>query len=154
VKSLGAEKAFNYNDADCGEQIRKYTNNNLKYAWDCIGVGDAIKICADALTSGPDAKYASLLPTKFPREDVESTNTLAYSALGEPFDKGFAKSEGKAKDYEFQAKTWIPVVEKLLAEGRIKVHKPRVRSGIENILDGLDELRNNKVSGEKLVYRL
>src|SRR5271155_5214001 len=33
------------------------------------------------LTSGPDAKYASLLPTKFPREDVESTNTLAYSAL-------------------------------------------------------------------------
>jgi hypothetical protein len=118
VKSLGAEKAFNY-DADCGEQIRKYTNNNLKYAWDCIGVGDAIKICADALTSGPGAKYASLLLTKFSREDVESTNTLADSALGELFDNGFAKSEGEAKDYDFQVKTWIPVVEKLLAEGKV-----------------------------------
>jgi NADPH:quinone reductase-like Zn-dependent oxidoreductase len=154
VKSLGAEKAFNYNDADCGEEIRKYTGNNLKYAWDCIGVGDAIKICADALTSGPGAKYASIVGTKSSRDDVESTNTVAYSALGEPFDKGFAKSEGDAKDFEYQAKTWIPVVEKLLADGKFKVHKPRVRSGIENILDGLDELRNNKVSGEKLVYRL
>jgi hypothetical protein len=74
--------------------------------------------------------------------------------LGEPFDKGFAKSEGEAKNYEFQAKTWIPLAEKLLAEGKIKVHKPRVRSGIENILGGLDELKNNMVSGEKLVYRL
>ena len=158
MKSLGAEKAFNYNDADCGENIRKYTNNNLKYAWDCIGVGDATKICADALTSGPGAKYASILPTKLLRHDVESTNTLAYSALGEPFEKAFpkasVKSEGEAKDYEFQVETWIPVVEKLLAEGKIKVHKPRMRSGIENILDGLDELKNNKVSGEKLVYRL
>jgi hypothetical protein len=103
---------------------------------------------------GPGAKYASILPAKSSRDDVESTNTLAYSALGEPFEKGSVKSEGEAKDFEFQAKTWIPVVEKLLAEGKIKVHKPRVQSGIENILDGLDELRNNKVSGEKLVYRL
>lgn len=39
-------------------------------------------------------------------------------------------------------------------EGKIKVHKPRVGSGMENILDGLDQLKNNKVSGEKLVYRL
>jgi hypothetical protein len=43
---------------------------------------------------------------------------------------------------------------RFLAEGKIKVHKPRVRSRIENILDGPDELKNNKVSGEKLVYRL
>jgi NADPH:quinone reductase-like Zn-dependent oxidoreductase len=154
VKSLGAEAAFNYNDADCAEQIRKYTNNKLKYAWDCIAIEQTPQICAEALTSGPGAKYASLIATKFPRDDVESRATLAYSALGEPFDKGFAKSEGSAEDFEFAAKTWVPIAEKCLMEGKIKVHTPRVSSGIENILDGLDELKNNKVSGEKLVYKM
>ena len=154
VKSLGAEKAFNYNDSDCAEQIRKYTNNNLKYAWDCIALEDTVKICADALTSGPGAQYASLLPTKFPRDDVESMVTLAYSAVGEPFDKGFAKSDGSKEDFDFAAKTWVPIAEKYLMEGKVQVHKPRVGTGIENILDGLDQLKNNKVSGEKLVYKL
>jgi hypothetical protein len=152
---LGAEAAFNYNDSDCGEQMRQYTDNKLKYAWDCIAVGQTPQICADALTSGPGAKYASLIATKFPRGDVWSINTLAYSALGEPFDKGFAKSEeGSKEDFEFAAKTWVPVAEKCLMEGKIKVHTPRVGRGMENILDGLDQLKNNKVSGAKLVYRL
>lgn len=152
---MGAEAAFNYNDANCGEQMRRYTNNKLKYAWDCIADGQTPKICADALTSEPGAKYASLIPTKFPRDDVWSVNTLAYSVLGEPFEKSFAKSEkGSKEDFEFAAKTWVPVVEKCLMEGKIKVHKPRVGRGLENILDGLDQLKNNKVSGEKLVYKL
>ena len=154
VESLGAEKAFNYKDSDCAEQIRKYTDNNLKYAWDCIVTGDAPNICAGALSSGPGAKYASLLPTEFPREDVESQVTLAYSAFGEPYDKSFAKSDGSKEDFDFAANTWVPVVEKLLMEGKIKVHKPRVGSGLEKVLDGLDELKNDKVSGEKLVYKL
>jgi hypothetical protein len=151
---LGAEAAFSYKDSDCAEQIRKYTNNKLKYAWDCIAVGDSVKICAEALTSGPGAKYTSLIRTEFPRDDVQSHSTLAYSATGEPFDKGFAKSEGSQEDFDFAAKTWVPIAEKCLVEGKIKVHKPRVGGGIENILDGLDQLKNNKVSGEKLVYKL
>ena len=154
VKSLGAEEAFDYKDSDCAEKIRKYTNDKLKYAWDCIAEGDAIKICADALTSSPGAKYASLIPTKFPRDDVESSSTLAYSAFGEPFDKGWAKSDGSEEDFDFAAKTWVPVAEKYLMDGTLKVHKPRVGSGLENVLDGLDQLKNNKVSGEKLVYKL
>ena len=95
-----------------------------------------------------------MLPTKFPRDDVESMLTLAYSALGEPFDKGFAKSDGSEEDFDFAAKTWVPVAEKHLMDGTLKVHKPRVGNGLENVLDGLDQLKNNKVSGEKLVYRL
>jgi NADPH:quinone reductase-like Zn-dependent oxidoreductase len=154
VASLGAEKAFNYNDSDCGEQIRKYTNNKLKYAWDCISLEPTPQICAGALTSEPGAKYASLLRAECPRSDVESMATLAYSAFGEAIDKGFAKSDGSQEDFDFAAKTWVPIAEKCLLEGKIKVHNPRVGSGLENVLDGLEQLKNNKVSGEKLVYKL
>ena len=154
VKSLGAAAAFNYNDADCAEQIRKYTNNSLKYAWDCIALEPTVKICAEALAPGPGSHYGCLLAVKFPREDVTVTPTLAYSALGEPFDKGFAKSEkGEEEDFKF-AVNWSEIVERCLAEGKISVHKPRVGQGLENVLDGLDQLKNNKVSGEKLVYKL
>lgn len=153
VKSLGAAAAFNYNDADCAEQIRKYTNSGLKYAWDCIALEPTVKICSEALASGSGAHYGCLLPVKFPRDDVTVTPTLAYSAFGEPFDKSFAKSDGDEEHFRF-AKQWSEIAEKCIAEGKIQVHKPKVGSGLESIQDGLDQLQNNKVSGEKLVYQL
>ncbi len=154
VKSLGAAEAFDYNSSDCAEQIRKYTNNSLKYAWDCIALEPTAKICAEALASGPGAHYGCLLPAKPPRLDLTVTPTLAYSALGEPFDKGFAKSEKAPEDdFNFAVK-WSEIAEKCMAEGKIKVHKPRVGHGLDDVLDGLDQLKNNKVSGEKLVYKL
>ena len=155
VKGLGAEEAFDYNDGDCAEKIKKYTGGQLKYAWDCISLPPTTKICAEALAEGGQGvKYGCILSVKFPREDVQVTPTLAYSALGEPFDKGFAKSEkGEEGDFKF-AKMWMAVAEELLAQGKVKVHKPRVGNGIEKIQEGLDLMKADKVSGEKLVYKI
>jgi hypothetical protein len=45
--------------------------------------------------------------------------------------------------------------EKLLAEGKIRPHKPSVtRGGLKGVLDGIDSLGRGEVSGEKLVYRV
>lgn len=43
---------------------------------------------------------------------------------------------------------------KLLSEGAIKVHPPKVGKGLEGVLEGLDDMRQGKVSGNKLVYKI
>ena len=57
-------------------------------------------------------------------------------------------------DKEFQERFWNAATE-LFADGRLIVHSKDVRQGgLQGILGGLDELRNGKVSGKKLVYQI
>lgn len=50
---------------------------------------------------------------------------------------------------------FIPIAEGLLKEGKIRVHPPSVRpGGLRGVLEGLQDLREGKVSGEKIVYRV
>ncbi len=50
---------------------------------------------------------------------------------------------------------WVPIAEGLLREGKIRVHPPSVRpGGLRGVLEGLKELREGKLSGEKIVYRV
>lgn len=44
------------------------------------------------------------------------------------------------------------VLEKFLAEGKVRTHPARVSKGFEAILDGVGILRRKEVSGEKLVF--
>lgn len=156
VKSLGADGVFDYSDKDCGAKIREYTSNKLKYVWDTISLPASMQICADALTSDGDAHYGCLLKAEFPRKDVTLTYTLAYTCFGENFHLYGTTHEAKdlQDDYKFAVK-WASIFEKLLADGKVKVHPPKVMDGgLDKLLDGLDLLRNDKVSGQKLVYKV
>lgn len=84
------------------------------------------------------------------------TFTIAYTCFGETFQSGGKTFEAKdlQEDYEF-AVGWAAMFEKLLADGKVKVHPPKVMDGgLDKLLEGLDLLRNDKVSGQKLVYRV
>ncbi|KAL9109040.1 MAG: hypothetical protein Q9227_006280 [Pyrenula ochraceoflavens] len=153
VEEAGAEGAFNYHEPDCAARIRDYTNNNLQLAWDCIGSQDSAQFCADSLSSIRGCKYAAIIPNKFPREDVPTWYTMAYTHLGEAWAVPNKEYPASLEDFNF-AKMWALVAERELAEGRVKVHKPRIGKGLEGVVEGLDLLRNGKVSGEKLVYTL
>lgn len=60
----------------------------------------------------------------------------------------------KSEDFEFGKKFWM-LAEKLLNEGKFKVPPVELRkNGINGILGGLNELREGKISGTKLVYRI
>ncbi|PCH01844.1 Polyketide synthase, enoylreductase [Penicillium occitanis (nom. inval.)] len=155
VKSLGADKWFDYNEPNVGAQIREYTQNKLKYAWDTVSEEGSAKICAEALSSEAGAKYGSILSVKSPREDVESVNTLMYTVFGEEFKFGKG-SEFPAipEDFEY-TKKFIELTEKLLAEGKLKAHRAKVGAdGLKGVLKGLEDMKAGKVSGEKLVYRV
>lgn len=43
----------------------------------------------------------------------------------------------------------------MIASSQIAVHPPRVgRGGLQGVLDGLEQLKEGKISGVKLVYRV
>jgi len=151
VKSLGAAAAFDYKDPDCASQIKQFAHNNLKLVWDCIALEPSAKICAEAIAAG--GVYASLLDVKLPRDDVEVKTTLGYTCVGEPVVKPWVQLPDNSADFEFMKK-FIKVAEPLLEAGKLKVHPPKVGKGLENVFQGLDLLRHDKVSGQKLVYTL
>lgn len=58
--------------------------------------------------------------------------------------------------YRIASEFW-EIAGKLFADGKLVAHKPEVNlggSGLEGVLSGLQTMRDGKVSGFKLVYRL
>jgi hypothetical protein len=73
--------------------------------------------------------------------------------MGEPVKKPSVSLEAHPEHFEF-VKRWVTEVEALLEQKQILVHQIRVGKGLENVFEGLDLMRNSKVSGQKLVYVL
>lgn len=113
-----------------------------------------------------------LLPAKHDRQDVENKHTLGYTVIGEAMKFGPNEIPAKPEDFEFAKKylqptvSWhairadvvprfIDISSKLLASAQIAVHPPKVgKGGLQGVLEGLDDLKEGKVSGVKLVYRV
>lgn len=153
VKSLGASAAFSYKDADVAKKIREHTQDKLEKAFDCISEGDSPKICSEAISS-KGGKVSYLLPAEHDRKDVENARTLAYTVTGEGFKFGPADVPANPEDFEFAKKFWSLAAD-LLAEKKLEVHPPKVgKGGLQGVFDGLQQLREQKVSGTKLVYHV
>ncbi|KKY24334.1 putative zinc-binding oxidoreductase [Diplodia seriata] len=154
VKQLGADHVFDYKSPDVGKEIRKVADDKLAHVFDCVSKPASAAICAEAF-GGKGGKYSALLYLDgFPREDVEVETTMAYTAFGEEFRKGTKTTPAKPQDLEFATKFW-KLAGELLEQGKIKVHPPEVREGgLGGILEGLEDMRQDKVSGVKLVYKV
>ena len=141
LKSLGADTVYDYNDPTSAEQIRKATHNQLHLAFDCISEGNSFAFCAAALSSDsqPENHYSALLPVKdFPRSDVNTRNTMAYSALGEPMSFGGPEIPAQKEHYEIGKRMWATAQE-LFEKGELKVHPVDLKSGgLERITDGYE----------------
>ena len=155
VKSRGAHEVFDYNDPQCGAKIRELTENKLRYAWDTVGQAGSSKVCDEALSDDSAiCHYGSILSNKFPREHVKCTFTLMYTMFGEGFYKYGKDFPDSKDDFEF-GKTWMDLTEKLVAEDKVKPHPKRVGiGGLQGVLNGMEEMKAGKFSGEKLVYRI
>ncbi|KAI9824692.1 MAG: hypothetical protein M1826_007270 [Phylliscum demangeonii] len=161
VKAAGAAHAFDYRSPTCAADIRAATHDRLAYAMDCISTPDTARICCEAMGSAAAAdgkdkyKYTSLLPLpSLPRADVRNACTMAYSAFGEAFDILGMHFPASAADFDF-AVSFAALAEELVRERKIKLHPVGRRDGgLHAIGQGLQELRENRVSGQKLVYTL
>ncbi|KAI4909275.1 hypothetical protein J4E90_007972 [Alternaria incomplexa] len=150
LRKLGADQVFNYKDADVGAKIREATNDKLKLAFDCIAEGNSFDITAAAISSTGGHMSALLPVNNYPRSDVKTKFTFAYTALGEAYSEKVGASQ---EDYEFGARFWKQA-EEWFGQGKLKTHPIEVRSGLEGVPQGLQDLKDGKVSGVKLVYKV
>lgn len=154
VKSLGATHVFDYHSSTCAEDIKEATSSRLAHALDCISNASSAAISAAAF--GPEGgKYTSLIPVeKLPREDITNLTTAVYTALGQHFMFGPYEFPPSKTDFDFAVK-FLAIATDLLEQGKFRVHEPDVREGgLEAIFNGLQEIREKKVHGKKLVYRI
>ena len=157
VKSLGADAVYDYKDPECGKKINQDTKDSLKLIWDTIAIESSAKICAEALSSDTNGtKYGTILPVKLPgrEKDAETTFTFMYTIFNDPFQKAGRDTPAMPEDFEF-AKKFFGITENLLAEGKLRTHPEQVgEKGLEGALQGLQDMKAEKVSGRKLVYRV
>lgn len=154
LKSYGADHVFDYRSPTCAADIRKVTNDGLTYVLDCISTDETARVCADSIGVN-GGRYSTLGPVEnFPRGDVDNLFTLAYTAIGDTCHLGEHEFPANPEDFHFAVKFWA-MTEQLLKEGKVKVHPVTKRpGGLEGILEGLQEMREGRVSGGKLVYTL
>lgn len=160
LKSLGADHVFDYNDPSSPEKIRELTNSKLQLAWDCHSTEQSGVFVARSMDPEAGGRIGSLLPPAKKQiaevnAKIDAQNTLYYTAFGEEYTY-FGVKPAVPEDYEFASKFW-ELSHGLYADGRvkpIKVIKNRGGEGLEGVLVGLQELKQGKVSGGKLVYTL
>lgn len=154
VKTTGAEAAFDYRSPTCAANIREFTTDQLAYAADCITTADSMKICYESLGAG-GGRYVAL--DSFPiashfRRAVRPSWVFAMSAFGSVVDwVAPYKCDASQADRDFAA-AWTREVAGLVRNGVVKPLRYRVIGEmLEDVDEGLEELRSGRVSGIKLV---
>jgi aspyridone synthetase trans-acting enoyl reductase len=157
LKTLGAIEVFDYRSPECAKKIRVATNKSLSIVVDCITDRTTMKLCYDAMGE-KGGKYTSLDP--FPilmhsRSDITPHWVFVLTMFGQAIGmKGAFKRKKRPQDVEFEIR-WFKRMQELLDANYIKPHPVRVLpGGLAAVVDGIEELRLGKVSGEKLVVRV
>lgn len=159
VEKCGAEKAFDYHDAQCPELIRKFTGNALDYALDCVCDDGSMQGCYAAIDRAGGA-YTTLEPFSkrhHSRKRVRPEWILAVSLFGR--DISWKEPYGCAGEPELRefGRDWFRCAQGMLDRGEIHPHPIQTgheQQGFEGIVDGVELIRQRAVSGEKLVYRM
>jgi NADPH:quinone reductase-like Zn-dependent oxidoreductase len=155
VKKYGASAAFDYSSPTALQEI-KTANPDLRMAMDCISKGESTSFCCKAM--GPNGGQVITLlgsgPSKIP--GVETKMILAYTLAGEPFQwlapigpKFAASASDRAALVRF-----YDLLPSIIGEGLEALPIQVLKGGFDGLLDGLDLLRQKKVSGKKLVMDL
>ncbi|KAI0457606.1 putative zinc-binding oxidoreductase ToxD [Xylaria acuta] len=160
VRDRGADEVFDYRTPSVGQQIFKAGHGSITKVFDTVSTTSTAEICAAAFSPQSETRrkgdliYCNLLGVDCPRDDVESIFFLGYSLSGESYIFEAEEFPAQPEDLEF-ARKWFPIAEKLWAGGKLKTHPERVgEGGLLGCLEGMEEMRQGRVSGVKLVYRV
>ncbi|RDX46877.1 GroES-like protein [Lentinus brumalis] len=157
VKSLGADTVFDYRDPEVVSKIKQATGDAVKHVLDTISEGDSQRISAESL--GPQGGKVIVLlkpqPEATSRKDVKLQHTLLYTVLGREFDYGPGADYPVAPEDRAHMVQFLKKIPKFIEDGSIKPLKVRLwEGGLNAIPEGLQYMREGKVSAEKIVYRI
>lgn len=144
VRSLGAAHVLDYNDPNILTQIKELTSGRLRYAYDCIGPASAQQ-CYEVLDKSGGAQLATIagLPEAKTKPELHPESAsinihrvLLEAVYDDPVLLNFMKNT-------------IPVIEKLLEQGKLKPNRITVlQGGLQGILEGHELMLANKVSAD------
>ncbi|KAK2612311.1 hypothetical protein QQS21_001737 [Conoideocrella luteorostrata] len=158
VKASCAEVAFDYNEADCADRVKAYTKDELGFALDCSCRSASMEFCYEVI-GRYGGRYTTLEPypvSLAKRKRVKADWLLGPALVGREIawkDPYYIKP-----DLELLAfgRDWFKTAQGLVDAGRVTSHPIRVldRVGFDGVLEGIEILRQGKLSGEKLVCRI
>ncbi|KAI0439970.1 GroES-like protein [Xylaria telfairii] len=154
---FGAEKVFDYHSPTCAVDIRAYTGNELKYAFDCVTQADTTQLCYSALGRA-GGRYVSLEPfretvAQLRPLTIEPSWVMVLTIFGRKvaLDGDYGR-DARPQDRQFGRKAFA-VVQYLLDHGLIDTHPVKIMpGGWEGVIEGVDIVRSQALSGQKLVY--
>ena len=158
AKSYGADAVFDYSSPTCANDIKTHTRSSLRLALDCITTPDTTRLCYAALGRA-GGRYVSLDPysevVAASRTIVQAGWVLGPELIGEEI--GWPVPHGRKGNPVAKAfcEEWNRTLQELLTKGLIRTHPQLVReTGLAGALDGLEDIRSQKFSGQKLIYTL
>ncbi|KAH9928552.1 GroES-like protein [Epithele typhae] len=157
VKSLGASAVFDYRAPDVIDQIKAATGGTLAKAVDTISEKDSQRICAESM--GPAGGHVVLVLFRVPeatqRTDVAFKTTLIYTSLGREFTFAGTMHFPVSEEDRAHMVSFLEKVPELVKSGAVKPLPIKAwEGGLDGLADGLQYMREGKVSAEKIVYRL
>lgn len=157
VLRFGAEKAFDYRSPSCAAEIRSYTRNELAYALDCVSQADTTQLCYAAMGRA-GGRYVSLEPfqkavTQARALTIEPSWVMVLTVFGRKVAlEGEYGRDARPQDRQFGAESFA-AVQSLLNHGLVDTHPVKVMpGGWEGVMRGVDIIRSQALSGQKLVY--
>ncbi|KUJ22234.1 NAD(P)-binding protein [Mollisia scopiformis] len=158
ARSFGADTVFDYAEPTCAADIRSHTKNSLRLVIDCIATTDTMRLCYAAMGRA-GGRYVALDPfnpdVAASRPVVRASWVVGMEPLGDeiawpaPYGR---KANPMALEF---CQAWNPTMQGLLDRGVVRLHPQCVRdTGFAGALEGLEEIRQKKISGQKLIYTL
>ncbi|KAM0718767.1 hypothetical protein Q7P37_005838 [Cladosporium fusiforme] len=171
LRSLGADKVFDYNDSDCISSIRdSIGSTGLTTILDCVAKNETAEFCYQCLvppesttfTSTPTKyAYASLMqvealpptPKSLPEgSTVEHKMNMVYTCFGRRFNLLGKTWEPSRADRQFMVDIYGRIGG-LLNDGTLRLMPIEVRKGgLETVPQGIADVQSGRVRGKKLVY--
>ncbi|KZT68234.1 GroES-like protein [Daedalea quercina L-15889] len=155
-RTLGADFVADYNDPDAVRKIKDATGDSIGLALDTLSLAPTQAFASRVVKPAGGKVILLLGPDKDGqvREDVVLQPTLIYTALGRPFSMLGQDYPACPEDRAHMA-AFLRKLPELVREGKIVPNKTVLwEGGLQAVPDGLQYMREGKVSGEKIVYRL
>ncbi|CUM49346.1 unnamed protein product [Debaryomyces fabryi] len=158
LKSLGADKVFDYHDSDVIEQIKKAGGSNIRYALDTVSNEQTFQSVYDATADSRDVSIDNLLSLSASNIKTDDSRhvsfhaTLVYCVDGNDAKMGRSSvpsSPELVKDYNDFWFNIIPQYIPKIKHSNLKV----LKSGLQSASEALELLREDKVNGQKVVFR-
>ncbi|KAI0376192.1 GroES-like protein [Hypomontagnella monticulosa] len=155
---FGAEKVFDYHSPTCAADIRTYTHNTLAYALDCVSLAETTQLCYGAIGRA-GGRYVSLEPFReaitSARPTVEASWLMVLTIFGSKVAlDGVYGRDANPADRAFGAKIFA-AVQSFLDCGLMNAHPvKKMPGGWAGVIKGVDIIRDQTLSGYKLVYSI